>query len=85
MPQFLTHRKDEMINVCCSKLLSFGVNDTPENMQACCRWKYMCTFVLTFPMGGFSKYNVKKRKYRDWKFDYKNTSKIKFVKKNANI
>lgn len=32
-------------------------------------------------MGGFSKHDVKERKYKDWRFDYKNTSNMKLVKK----
>lgn len=59
-----------LINVCCFKLLNFVVNNIQENIQACNRRKYMCTFVLTSPMGGFSKYNAKERKYRDHRFDY---------------
>lgn len=44
----------------------------------------MCTLVLSFPMGGFSKHNVK-RKYEDCRFDYKNISSMKFIKKKANM
>ena len=62
-PQTLT-------NACCFKLLNFVVNGIQENIQACTRRKYMCTLVLTSPMGGFSKHNAKERKYRDRKFDY---------------
>ena len=33
-------------------------------------------------MGGFSKHNVK-RKYEDCRFDYKNISSMKFIKKKS--
>lgn len=37
----------------------------------------MCVFVLSFLVGGFSRHNVKERKYKDWRSDYKNTEACK--------
>lgn len=53
-------------------------------MQACSRRKYMCTSVFSFPMGEFSKQNVKKWNIKIEDLTTK-TSKMKFVFKKMQM